>query len=180
MARTAYIGVGSNVGDLRKNCVEGIKRVIDDERASFAGLSSLYRTSAVSPIAQSDFLNCALKITWRTSPGELLSLLQGVEVSLGRTREIRFGPRTLDLDILLLDDLLLDTPGLIVPHPRLHERKFALLPCLEIDPGLVHPRLDRPLAECLSRIGDEQKITLSGEISAREIGTTENLAGSGI
>ena len=164
MAGVAFIGVGSNVGDAFENCLQGVRAVIGDERATFVALSSLYRTSPVSPVAQADFLNCALKITWRSTPRELLSLLMKVEAHLGRARTVRFGPRTLDLDILFFDDLVLDIPGLAIPHPRLHQRKFALVPCLEIDPGLVHPRLRRPLVEYLEEIGDEQTIALFGRV----------------
>jgi 2-amino-4-hydroxy-6-hydroxymethyldihydropteridine diphosphokinase len=147
--------------------------VIGDERATNVALSSLYRTSPVSPVVQADFLNGALKITWRGAPWELLSFLQEVEAALGRTRAVRFGPRTLDLDILLFDDVVLDTPGLTIPHPRLHQRKFALVPCLEIDPDLVHPRLKRPLAAYLRQLGDEQKIALFRRVPADRIGTAK-------
>jgi 2-amino-4-hydroxy-6-hydroxymethyldihydropteridine diphosphokinase len=164
MAGSAHIGVGSNIGDALENCLRGVRSVILDERASLVALSSFYRTSPVSPAAQSDFVNCVLKIAWRGAPRELLSFLLEVETALGRTREIRFGPRTIDLDILLFEDLLLDEPGLTIPHPRLHERKFALVPCLEIDPGLVHPRFKRPLAEYLHHIGGDQKIEPLGKV----------------
>jgi len=170
MAGVAYIGVGSNVGNASENCLQGVIAVIGNERATFVALSSLYRTSPVSPVAQSDFLNGVLKIAWRGTPRELLSFLRKVEAGQGRTRAVRFGPRTLDLDILFFDDLVLDTPGLIIPHPRLHQRKFALVPCLEIDPGLVHPRFGRPLAEYLHQLGDEQKIALFGRVPADRIG----------
>jgi len=170
MAGVAYIGVGSNVGDAFENCLQGVIAVIGNERATFVALSSLYRTSPVSPVAQADFLNCALKIAWRSTPRELLSFLREVETGLGRDRAVRFGPRTLDLDILFFDDLVLDAPGLTIPHPRLHQRKFALVPCLEIDPNLIHPRFRRPLVEYLNEIGDEQKIASFGRIPADRIG----------
>jgi 2-amino-4-hydroxy-6-hydroxymethyldihydropteridine diphosphokinase len=99
-----------------------------------------------------------LKLAWDAPPPELLAFLLSVEEKQGRTREVALGPRTLDLDILLFDALILESPDLTIPHPRLHERKFALIPCLEIDPGLVHPRLKRPLAEFVGQIGDEQRI----------------------
>ncbi len=173
MAGVAYIGIGSNVGDVFENCLQGVMAITGDERATNVALSSLYRTSPVSPVVQADFLNCALKIVWRGAPLELLSFLREVEAALGRSRTVRFGPRTLDLDILFFDDLVLDAPGLTIPHPRLHERKFALVPCLEIDPNLVHPRFKRPLAEYLDRLGDEQEIALFGKIPADRIGTAE-------
>jgi 2-amino-4-hydroxy-6-hydroxymethyldihydropteridine diphosphokinase len=158
MTHAVYIGVGSNMGDARMNCLRGMGKVIRHPDAAFVAVSSLYRTSPVSPVVQDDFLNCVLGIAWRSGPSELLSFLQDVEEDLGRTREVRFGPRTLDLDILLFDDLVLDGPALTIPPPRLHERRFALVPCLEIDPGLVHPRLGKPLSQCLGEIGPGQEI----------------------
>jgi 2-amino-4-hydroxy-6-hydroxymethyldihydropteridine diphosphokinase len=165
VSHTAYIGVGSNIQDPCRNCIEAIRRVVDDERAELLAVSSLYLTSPVSPIPQQDFLNGALKIGWNGSPSELLTFLQGVEGQMGRKRTVPLGPRTIDLDILLFDDFVLDTPHLTIPHLKLHERKFALVPCLEIDPALVHPRLGRSLAELLSEAGEEQKIELFKSIT---------------
>jgi 2-amino-4-hydroxy-6-hydroxymethyldihydropteridine diphosphokinase len=165
----AYVGIGSNIGDVFGNCLKGIEEVLSDERAHFAALSSFYRTSPVSPVPQDDFLNCVLKLAWDASPPELLALLLSVERRQGRTREVALGPRTLDLDVLLFDALILDTPDLTIPHPRLHERKFALIPCLEIDPGLVHPRLKHPLAEFVRQIGDEQRVELEKTVSKEEM-----------
>jgi 2-amino-4-hydroxy-6-hydroxymethyldihydropteridine diphosphokinase len=173
MTGVAYIGIGSNVGDAFDNCLQGVMAIISDERVTFVALSSLYRTSPVSPVAQSDFLNGALKIVWRGTPRELLSFMHEVEDGLGRERAVRFGPRTLDLDILFFDDIVLDTPGLTIPHPRLHQRKFTLVPCLEIDPNLIHPRFRRSLAEYLRELGDEQKIDLYGRIPADGIGAAK-------
>ena len=179
MAGVTYIGVGSNIGDAFDNCLQGVMTVIGDERATFVALSSLYRTSPVSPVAQDDFLNGVLKIIWQGTPQKLLSFLQTVEAAMGRTRSLRFGPRTLDLDILFFDDLVLDMPGLTIPHPRLHLRKFTLVPCLEIDPHLVHPRFKRPLASYLRELGDEQKIALFGRIPADRIGPPKAGGGPG-
>jgi 2-amino-4-hydroxy-6-hydroxymethyldihydropteridine diphosphokinase len=168
MSGVAYIGVGSNI-EPYENCLRGIGLVVNHERVEFLALSSLYRTSPVSPIAQNDFINCALKIRWPATPFELLSLLDRTEQQMARVRRVPLGPRTLDLDILLFDDLLLDTAELIIPHPRLHERKFALVPCLEINPDLIHPRLRRPLTQLLNGIGDDQVIELVGRIPIDEI-----------
>jgi 2-amino-4-hydroxy-6-hydroxymethyldihydropteridine diphosphokinase len=176
MSGVAYIGVGSNI-QAYENCLRGIGLVIEDEGVEFLALSSLYRTSPVSPIAQDDFINCALKIRWRASPFDLLSLLHGVERQMARVRGVPLGPRTLDLDILLFDDLLLDTPELTIPHPRLHERKFALIPCLEIDPDLIHPRLGRSLSQFLDDLGDDQAIELVGKPPIDEISNLRRSAG---
>jgi len=156
------VGVGSNI-NAYENCIEGIREVIGKEGVEFLALSSLYRTSPVSPVPQPDFLNCVLKIRWAGSPLELLALLASVEAQQGRRRDVPCGPRTLDLDILLFDDLLLDTPDLTIPHPRLQDRRFVLVPCLEIDPDLVHPRLGRPLASFLESIDEAQRVDLFGK-----------------
>jgi 2-amino-4-hydroxy-6-hydroxymethyldihydropteridine diphosphokinase len=168
MNRVAFIGVGSNI-DAYRNCLEGITRVTEDERVELLGLSSLYRTSPVSPILQDDFLNSVFKIGWKGEPVELLSLLETVEQRMGRKRDVLLGPRTLDLDILLFGDLVLETSRLTIPHPRLHERKFVLIPCLEIDSDLVHPEMKLPLARLLGLLGDEQKITPFRTITREEI-----------
>ncbi|MGA3173142.1 MAG: 2-amino-4-hydroxy-6-hydroxymethyldihydropteridine diphosphokinase [Syntrophorhabdales bacterium] len=172
MAGVAFIGAGSNI-DPFENLIRGLKRIMDNERAAPVALSSFYRTSPVSPIVQNDFLNCALKIDWKDSPRELLAFLQAVEKGLGRTRTERFGPRTLDLDILLFGDLVMDAPGLTIPHPRLHERRFAIVPCLEIEQGLVHPRLGGPLSEWLDRVGPGQEIAFFRKVSLEEIAAVE-------
>jgi len=163
MKGIGYVGVGSNI-DAYSNCIKGIREVIEKEGVRLLALSSLYRTSPVSPIPQDDFLNGVLKIRWLGTPLQLLALLASVEKEHGRRRDVRFGPRALDLDILLFDDVLIDTPDLTIPHPRLHERRFVLVPCLEIDPGLVHPRLHLPLASFLHTIGDEQRVELFGKV----------------
>jgi 2-amino-4-hydroxy-6-hydroxymethyldihydropteridine diphosphokinase len=168
MTGIAYVGIGSNI-DAYENCTKGIKRVVRDERVSFLAASSFYRTSPVSPVPQDDFINAALKIAWQGSPRELLSFLASVEQERARVRDIPLGPRTLDLDILLFDDLVLDTPDLTIPHPRLHERRFVLIPCLEIDPSLVHPRLKKPLSSYLKDIGDDQRLELVGTVPRDDV-----------
>ncbi len=158
MACTAFIGIGSNIGDRKGYCTSAIDRILSDDRAAFSALSSFYVTSPVSPVAQGDFLNCVLRIGWDGSAPELLDLLRRIEGCLGRVRDVPLGPRVIDLDILLIDDLVIDSPELTVPHPRMHERKFTLVPILELDASVVHPRLHRPLRAFLDEIGDEQKI----------------------
>ncbi len=158
MAHNVFIGIGSNVGDRYSNCKSSIDRIIADARATFLGLSSFYITSPVSPVPQREFLNCVLRIRWHGSPFDLLAFLNAIENQMGRTRNVPQGPRSIDLDILLIDDLILDTGELTVPHPRLHERKFTLVPLLELEPSAVHPRLGRPLKDFLAEIGPEQTI----------------------
>ena len=158
MTHNAFIGIGSNIGDRYSNCKSSIDRILSDPRAEFLALSSFYVTSPVSPVPQGDFLNAVLRILWHGSPLELLAVLQSIETAMGRIRDVPEGPRIIDLDILLVDDLLLETAELTIPHPRLHERKFTLVPILELEPAAVHPGLGRPLREFLDEIGMEQVV----------------------
>ncbi len=100
----------------------------------------MWETAPVGGPEQPDFLNAALLIDWERTPLELLDALMAIEADLGRVREIRNGPRTIDLDVLWIDGLVVDEPRLLVPHPRLHLRAFALAPMLEVAPGATDPR----------------------------------------
>lgn len=156
MEKKIFIGVGSNMGQSYKNCVTAIKKVSSDERASLHSISSFYLTSPVSGIEQNDFINCAIEIDWMGTPQELLQFLNEIESSMGRVRGEKNGPRAIDLDILLYGNKVIDDDTLTIPHKELHRRKFAIMPCLEIDPHLT---LTKPLAAFLTEIGDDQKIT---------------------
>lgn len=169
MAERAFIGLGSNVGDHYANCTRSIREVLNDRRASLEALSSLYYTSPVSAIPQPDMLNGAFEIGWHDTAVELLSLLKRVESRMGRRPGVRNSPRIIDLDILLFDQTVICLPDLIIPHPRLHERKFALIPCLEIDPSLVHPVLKKPFDHLLSGIEDEQRISMFCTIKEEDL-----------
>jgi 2-amino-4-hydroxy-6-hydroxymethyldihydropteridine diphosphokinase len=157
LAEHVFIGLGSNIGCHYVNCTRAIREVLSDERSTLRALSSLYYTSPVSAIPQPDILNGAFTIEWRDSAVELLSLLKQIEARMGRLEGERNGPRIIDLDILLFGHTVIRFPDLIVPHPRLHERRFALVPCLEIDPTLVHPTLEKGLDELLDSIEEEQR-----------------------
>lgn len=158
MAERAFIGLGSNVGDHYANCTRGIREVLGDSRATLKAVSSLYYTSPLSTIPQPDILNGVFAVDWKGSAVELLWALKQIEVRMGRLRGPRNGPRIIDLDILLFDDAVIRAPDLIVPHPRLHKRKFALIPCLEIAPSLIHPVLKKPLHDLLEAIQGKQTI----------------------
>ncbi len=159
MDRKIFIGIGSNIGNSYKNCTIAIKRISSDKRAGLKSISSFYSTSPVSDISQDDFVNCAVEIDWKDSPRELLRFLNDIESSMGRVREQKNGPRIIDLDILMYGDSVIEDESLAIPHKDLHRRKFAIAPCIEIDPDLTHPSLKKPLSSFLSEIGDDQKIT---------------------
>jgi 2-amino-4-hydroxy-6-hydroxymethyldihydropteridine diphosphokinase len=156
MDKKIFIGVGSNMGQSYKNCVMAIKKISSDQRASLRSISSFYQTSPVSSTGQDDFINCAIKIDWTGTPQELLQCLNEIESSMGRVRDGKNGPRVIDLDILLYGDKVINEDALTIPHKELHRRKFAIMPCLEIEPGLV---LTKPLASFLTEISEDQKIT---------------------
>ena len=128
------------------------------------GIVVLYDLSG-SNIEQGDFINCAIEIDWNGTPMELLQFLNGIEASMGRVRGKKNGPRIIDLDILLYGSKIVNEDMLTIPHKELHRRKFAILPCLEIEPDLV---LTKPLASFLSEIGDDQKVTRLEHIAFSE------------
>jgi 2-amino-4-hydroxy-6-hydroxymethyldihydropteridine diphosphokinase len=139
MAR-AYVGLGANLGDREATLRAAIAALDATEGVQVSAVSALLETEPVDYLDQPRFLNGAVALETTLAPRELLDALLAVERSLGRTRGgPRFGPRTIDLDLLLYGEESIDEQGLTVPHPRLHERAFALEPLAELDPDLVVP-----------------------------------------
>ena len=136
----AYIGLGANLGDREAMLRAALEQLAAEPAIRLVGVSPLRETEPVGMVDQPRFLNAAAAVETTLSARELLDRLLGIERRLGRTREgLRFGPRTIDLDLLLYGDEVIDEPGLEVPHPRLHERLFALEPLAELDPTLQIP-----------------------------------------
>ncbi|MCY7432837.1 2-amino-4-hydroxy-6-hydroxymethyldihydropteridine diphosphokinase [Bacillus safensis] len=136
MNNTAYIALGSNIGKKETYLKEAVKKLHEHPEVQVELISSIYETAPVGYENQDDFLNMAVKITTSLRPEELLSLTQKIEQDLGRTREVRWGPRTADLDILLYNRENIETEQLVVPHPRMYERLFVLVPMSEICPEI--------------------------------------------
>lgn len=135
----AYVGVGANLGDREATIREALRRLAELPGIAVVAVSELRETAPWGPVPQPAYLNGAVALETALAPRALLDALLSVERSLGRVREERWGPRTIDLDLLLYGDETLAEPGLEVPHPRLHERAFALEPLAELDPALVVP-----------------------------------------
>ncbi len=159
----AYIGLGSNLGD-RAVYLAAARRSLDDTPGILiARASSLYETEPVGYTDQDWFLNQVVAIATSLHPYQLLQVLQGIEQDLGRRRLIRWGPRVIDLDLLLYGDAILPDPDLTIPHPRIYERSFVLVPLCEIAPDHVHPDGQTTLQH-LQALGTGQKIRLFGQL----------------
>lgn len=149
---TAYIGLGSNLGNRMATLRTAVQRL--DNLGRITGVSSLYETEPVGYLEQPAFLNAVVALDTELAPVDLLQALLGIEHDLGRTRSFANAPRTLDLDLLLVDDVTLDTNYLTLPHPRLHERAFVLVPLAELVPEMVHPVTGQTVREMVRALPD--------------------------
>lgn len=139
MAVKVYIGIGSNMGDKEDNIREALGLLERDGRVSALEIAPLYKTDPVGYADQDWFLNTVAAVKTDLSPRELLGLLMGIERQMGRERTIRWGPRVIDLDILLYGDAVVNTPDLQIPHPRIVERAFVAVPLADLDPDILLP-----------------------------------------
>ena len=139
----AYIGLGANLGGREETLRQAIAILAAADRVAVIRVSELRETDPVGMVDQPRFLNGAVAVETALAPRELLETLLRIERELGRVRGERWGPRTIDLDLLLYGDEVVDEPGLTIPHPRLHERRFALEPIAELDPTVEVPRRGR-------------------------------------
>lgn len=148
----AYVALGSNLGDPLAQLRRATSALAGLPETRLAAISAVYRSAAIGPGTQPEYLNAAVRLTTALAPLALLDHLQAIETSQGREREQRWGARTLDLDLLLYGDRSVDQPRLTVPHPRLTERPFALFPLADVaTPKLVLPdgrELDKLLRDC--------------------------------
>lgn len=158
MPTIAYIGLGSNIGNKIEACLKAIELLASAGRVTRA--SSLYCTEPVGYAEQEDFVNAVVEIETALSATELLKACQSIEDRLGRRRTVRWGPRTMDLDILLYGDAVLETPELSIPHPLMASRRFVLVPLCEIAPHALHPLLKKKATELLGELKDTHRVVV--------------------
>jgi len=145
MTHIIYISLGSNLGDRLANLRNVMTNISPEVKA--VAQSSIYETEPWGYSDQPSFLNQIIKANTNLAPFDLLAFFKEIEVSMGRQETFRFGPRLIDLDILFYDDLVLNTPKLTIPHPRIIERSFVLIPLVEIAPDLYHPVIGKTIQQ---------------------------------
>lgn len=149
---TAYIALGSNLGDKENNLKDAMKLINNSLNTKLIKTSNIYDTKPVGYLQQDNFLNCVVKVKTLLSPKDLMRFLMDIEKQLKRERLIKWGPRTIDLDILLYDDIITYDEEIIIPHPRMHERMFVLKPLCDIAPYYMHPILHKRIIELMKDI----------------------------
>ena len=162
MLATAFICLGSNVGDRFVNLFDAAGLVIN--HGVRRNVSSVYKTKPVGYLDQPDFLNFVMEIQTDLRPEELLREMKAIEKLMGREETFRYGPRIIDLDIVMFGSEIINTPELTVPHPRMHERRFVLVPMVEIAPELKHPVLYKTMKELLNNTEDGGEVEVWGKI----------------
>lgn len=154
----AYISVGSNIGDKLANCLNGITSLVKASQSRILKQSRIYVTEPVDYADQDWFVNIAVQLETSLDPFQLLDHIENIQQSAGRIEDpVRFGPRILDLDIILFDDRIIESERLVIPHPRMHKRRFVLKPICDIDPSIIHPVLKEEMQYLLKRLGDENQ-----------------------
>lgn len=156
----AYLAIGSNIEDRFSHIKNAIFLLAKENDIEVVNTSSIYETEPVGYENQDSFLNMVIVVKTGLSPQELLKLCLKIEKDLGRKREILWGPRTLDLDILLFNHENIETEELKVPHPRMHQRAFVMIPLLEIDPNIRVPMIEKPMKLWVENLPDKEGVRI--------------------
>ena len=160
MRTTAYIGIGSNLGDREENLHKALELLKSLEGTELVTFSSIYESEPMYLSAQPDYLNMATRLSTNLSPPKLLEALLSIENEMGRVRNMKFGPRVIDLDILFFGEQIVDTGSLLIPHPLLYDRMFVLRPLNEIAGELVCPVKQKTISELLKLSTDSSGISI--------------------
>ncbi len=158
MKHIAYIGMGSNVGEKLLQCQRAISEILKIDCHKLLAQSAFYRTAPLGYGDQDWFVNGVIKMETDLTARELLRSLKSIESRLGRRETFRWGPRTIDLDLLFYDEEQVESDDLQIPHPLLHERQFVLIPLAEINPFLLHPVLKKTVQELLNGLEEDQGV----------------------
>lgn len=156
----AYLSIGSNMGDRFYHLKNAIQLLTNEKEIELVNASSIYETDPVGYENQGPFLNMVIAINTGLSPEDLLKLCLKIEIDLGRKREIKWGPRTLDLDILLYNHENIETEDLIVPHPRMHHRAFVMVPLIEINNDINVPMIEKPMKLWVENLPDKKGVRI--------------------
>ena len=156
----AYLGLGANLGDPVRQLQETLERLNSAEEVEVTRVSTFYRNPPLGPADQPWYVNAVTRVRTRLGPEELLHLLQQIETAMGRVRGERWGPRRIDLDLLLYNGEVIFTPDLVVPHPEMQHRVFVLAPLAEIAPRAWHPVLNKSAADLLAELDAAERTAL--------------------
>ena len=160
LMKRAFIGIGSNLGDRRNNCVEAVERLKELRECEFIRCSRWYLTSPIGVEDQEWFVNGVACLGAEVSARDLLGKLLSIEALMGRVRAEKWGPRVIDLDLLLYGMDIVNEADLTIPHPHMPLRRFVLAPLAEVDPDVIHPVLAKTASRMLQELqGDDQQVT---------------------
>jgi len=154
MKNRIFLSIGSNIGNLKENIDQAVEKIKELASVEVVKVSKYYKSTPVEFLHQNDFVNCAVLIKTGINIHKLHAKLQKIEVELGKDKQIENGPRSIDIDIIFCEDLVISTSDLQVPHQKMHERKFVLIPFMELDKNFKHPQLNLTVKELLAKLKD--------------------------